>query len=707
MTRSLGLSPFVVAAVVAATLLSSTATAAATPAYSVHDDRLVTEPKAGQPSRAARVADLVALGATRVQLDLRWVDLAPKHRPAHAADPADPAYNWSGYDAAARAAATGGLEITMRIFATPEWAGGGLLHNYAPGDLADLRDFATAAGRRYSGRYVVPGADGPLPRVGFWVAWNEPNQPQFLTPQYRDAGGGTYVPASPHTYAGLLDAIYSGVRGGAQAAGADVPLVAGGATAGGGDANPQRTDARVPPAVFVAELAKDAPVMDAWAHHAYPLRGPNDRQPAGFPGIDAWNLPALDAALDAAGGRLAGLPIWVTENGVFVESVPGTTAWTDPEIGALWMEEAWRRITADPRVTVFGMYFLQDNEEWRTGLRDRAGTARPVWATMCRLFRGVDRAPRCPARDVEAERRAAERAAIAERERRYARLDFRPDTLALDLRVVAQSEVPVMSRGRIVPVTRTVDGRAVPVLERRLVPDDHGRLRPQRVPKERTRTVVRRDGLVGPRSTARLVGTVRTLDGGPLAPGTLRVMGYVDAEGAGHEWRRLGKVAFDATGRFSLPVRPAANTTYQAVVYESGGAQSELVRGRVQPSFYSFTATRIRVRPGGRAAFRARLLPPIDALRRYGVCQACAALARLQVNTGHHGWRVVEDALPVDSSGRVAVSHAFTAAETGAAARRPVRVRLSVPTGPTWPFAATVSPELVLNAPPTSRVPKT
>ena len=48
----------------------------------------------------------------------------------------------------------------------------------------DLRNFAYAAAKRYSGTWLA--ADGrPLPAVRLWTAWNEPNQPFQLSPQYR------------------------------------------------------------------------------------------------------------------------------------------------------------------------------------------------------------------------------------------------------------------------------------------------------------------------------------------------------------------------------------------------------------------------------------------------------------------------------------------------------------------------------------------
>ena len=54
--------------------------------------------------------------------------------------------------------------------------------------MLDLRNFAYAAAKRYSGSFR-PATDGPpLPAVRHWLAWNEPNNPVFLKPQFTKIG---------------------------------------------------------------------------------------------------------------------------------------------------------------------------------------------------------------------------------------------------------------------------------------------------------------------------------------------------------------------------------------------------------------------------------------------------------------------------------------------------------------------------------------
>ena len=70
------------------------------------------------------------------------------------------------------------------IIGTPPWANGAAGVNVAPKSALDLERFATAAARRYNGTFVGP--DGRvIPAVRLWLAWNEPNNPAFLRPQYR------------------------------------------------------------------------------------------------------------------------------------------------------------------------------------------------------------------------------------------------------------------------------------------------------------------------------------------------------------------------------------------------------------------------------------------------------------------------------------------------------------------------------------------
>ncbi len=83
------------------------------------------------------------------------------------------------------------------ILFTPSWANGGKARTVAPTNMQDLQDFAYAAAERYSGLWTPPTwqqnaslgiGNEPLPKVSLWTAWNEPNNPIWLTPQYKKVG---------------------------------------------------------------------------------------------------------------------------------------------------------------------------------------------------------------------------------------------------------------------------------------------------------------------------------------------------------------------------------------------------------------------------------------------------------------------------------------------------------------------------------------
>ena len=64
-----------------------------------------------------------------------------------------------------------GLTPLVDVTNAPTWAGGKSVN------AADLGAFATAIATRYNGSY-----EG-LPRVKYWMVWNEPNLSLYLPPQ--------------------------------------------------------------------------------------------------------------------------------------------------------------------------------------------------------------------------------------------------------------------------------------------------------------------------------------------------------------------------------------------------------------------------------------------------------------------------------------------------------------------------------------------
>ena len=129
---------------------------------------------------------LATLKTKLVRVNLVWggTNGVAKRRPANPTNPNDRAYDWSAYDRTVNYAAQYGMKVVFSIIGTPPWANSAAGVNVAPRNMRDLQHFATAAARRYGGRFRAPDGRG-LPAVRHWIAWNEPNNPAFLRPQYK------------------------------------------------------------------------------------------------------------------------------------------------------------------------------------------------------------------------------------------------------------------------------------------------------------------------------------------------------------------------------------------------------------------------------------------------------------------------------------------------------------------------------------------
>ena len=83
------------------------------------------------------------------------------------------------------------------ILGTPGWANGAASRTALRRSTIDLRNFAYAAAKRYSGSFHPTPTAAPLPAVALWLAWNEPNNPVFLRPQFQQVGAGATSLAEP------------------------------------------------------------------------------------------------------------------------------------------------------------------------------------------------------------------------------------------------------------------------------------------------------------------------------------------------------------------------------------------------------------------------------------------------------------------------------------------------------------------------------
>ena len=320
------------------------------------------------------------LHVQEVRLNLYWGGKygVAKRRPAAATNPADPAYNWALYDRTVEYAAQSGVHVLFSVYGTPTWANAGKGMNVAPTSAIDLRNFVIAAARRYSGTYKGP--DGRiLPAVKEWLAWNEPNNPIFLKPQYRKTSAG-WVIQSAVDYARICNAIYTGVH----ATLAPNERVACGGTAPRGNNDPASARPSVSPLAFLRAVKKDGlKTFDAWAHHPY-YAGPSD-QPTTKP-VTAKGAPATAVTLGNFSDlirevtRLYGNKrIWITEYG-YQTNPPDTLFGVSWAKQAAYLTQAFGIARKNPRIDMMLWFLLKDEPTlggWQSGLITAGGVKKP------------------------------------------------------------------------------------------------------------------------------------------------------------------------------------------------------------------------------------------------------------------------------------------------------------------------------------------
>jgi hypothetical protein len=158
-------------------------------------------------------------GARTVRIPVNWRDvvIAAPPRGFDARDPASPAYRFARIDSAVDGAVSAGLTPLLVVSHAPDFAEAPHRWPYAyPGSWAPspaaLESFAAALARRYDGAFPDPLLPGhALGRVRMLQAWNEPNLPRYLEPQWV-AQNGRWSAFSPLLYRQLLNAFYTGVK---------------------------------------------------------------------------------------------------------------------------------------------------------------------------------------------------------------------------------------------------------------------------------------------------------------------------------------------------------------------------------------------------------------------------------------------------------------------------------------------------------------
>jgi hypothetical protein len=348
----------------------------------------------GHPEEVA--PSLRALGAQVIRVNLYWGGKfrVPRTKPKDGSDPADRAYDWRPYDRVVLEADRANSEVAFTIFGTPAWANGGQAPNRAPRDAERLEDFAYAAATRYSGAYERE--DGTvLPRVRFWIAWNEPNIPLGLVPQWRRVGRH-WVIQSARAYARICNAIYEGVHFTLLKG----QKVACGVTAPRGNNAPRRKRPSVSPLAFLRAMkAAGARTFDAYAHQPYygsPTESPSTRPPGPY-SITIANIDRLVREVTRLYGRKR---IWITEYG-YETGPPDFFFGVSWELQAKYLTQAFNIARLHPRIDLMLWFLVQDEyriEGWQSGLISSDGRRKPAFAA----FRLVSQRARAELEALEA-----------------------------------------------------------------------------------------------------------------------------------------------------------------------------------------------------------------------------------------------------------------------------------------------------------------
>jgi hypothetical protein len=329
---------------------------------------------------ASSFAVFKSLHAQVIRLNLHWASIA-KSRPINPIDPNDSAYDWGIDDQAVQNASKYGLQVLFSIIDTPGWANGGAGRTHVPTNITDLRSFALAAATRYSGTWTAT-SGARLPAVHLWAAWNEPNNPVFLQPQYKYVRG-KWVIQSAIDYTKICEAIYAGVHG-ARVSG---DRVACGVTAPRGNNNPAEARASISPLVFLAAVHADGlRHLDAWAHHPYPL-SPSETPSSKLNSATAISLGNIQTLIDRLTRYYGSKPIWITEYG-WQTSPPDRLAGVSWSKQSSYLSQAFAIARKNPRIQLMLWFLLKDEPNlsgWQSGLETVTGQKKPAFSAFQHL----------------------------------------------------------------------------------------------------------------------------------------------------------------------------------------------------------------------------------------------------------------------------------------------------------------------------------
>lgn len=256
---------------------------------------------------------------------------------------------------AAQAEGRADFQVVLDLFGVPSWAAAAPSGCEAPGTQPFSRPISAAglAGYRQLIHALLELGAREGVQLSWWSPWNEPNNPQFLSPQR--ASCATSSPSlAPAVYAQLAQAMADEL---ASAGGVHHLLL--------GELAAYATDSvhRTSVASFVAALpASVVCLSDVWSIHAY----------ARFGAYAARTEPvaALERAIDARGQCGQAASVWVTEAGTGAPH-PGRRRGGDPgeaHEGCLALAQQVIDWSRNARVGAIFQYSFREDTDFPVGL---------------------------------------------------------------------------------------------------------------------------------------------------------------------------------------------------------------------------------------------------------------------------------------------------------------------------------------------------
>jgi hypothetical protein len=326
--------------------------------------------------RAKTFDEIQGLGVHWIRTVIWWHSVAPNPNssqpPAGFDESGQDGYDWSAYDREINEARARGINVLVTISGpVPKWASANHRSTTYKPSATRFQRFVTAVGNRYRSQ------------VSLWSIWNEPNHPDFLTPQYAGSKRHRYA-YSPKLYRSLFLAAKRGLD--ASGNRHDRVLM--------GETEPVGSSKAVAALRFVRGVLAPRGYFPAsgYAHHAYTNAAGPLYVPRGQDNVTIGVLSRLTRTLDHY-SRLhrirRAMPIYLTEFGI--QSKP------DPFVGVSWQRQAEYRSIAEwyawknPRVAAFSQYLMRDDNPrpgsryvrysgFESGLMTSSGKAKLAYA---------------------------------------------------------------------------------------------------------------------------------------------------------------------------------------------------------------------------------------------------------------------------------------------------------------------------------------